>query len=253
MKNHFYMSYAGNKRNECKDLYDMIDFNNCKTFIEPYAGSCAVSYYTWLKNPNLNFILNDENKYLKDMFIILKDEDKIDKFHNDYKELVKDMNKEQYNIICKTDNTVSWFIKNKVYQIRPGLFQMEEKRVKKEINLREYPIYNFFKNANIDFRTGNGVLLLEEYKNNKEAVIFLDPPYINTSNQFYNYNIENVKYSNIYEYLYHNDINFFESCIFGIFEDNWVIRLLFTNKIKHLYDKTYQTSKKKTNHLIISN
>ena len=251
MKNHFYMSYAGNKRNECKELYDMIDFRNCKIFIEPFAGSCAVSYYTWLKQPNLKFILNDENKYLKEMFILLKDEEKIDKFHNDYKELMKDIDKEKYNIICKKDDILSWYIKNKIYSIRAGLFPLKLSNTLIESNLRAYPIYQFFKNADIDFTTGDGVILLDEYKNNKEAVIFIDPPYINTCNQFYDY--QKLTRNNIYEYLSINDINLFDCLIYGIFENNWIIKLLFNDKIKYSYDKKYECSKKKTTHLIISN
>ena len=30
MKNHFYMAYSGNKRNEIQDLYKKIDFKNVK-------------------------------------------------------------------------------------------------------------------------------------------------------------------------------------------------------------------------------
>lgn len=46
MNNHFYIAYAGNKRNEVKKIYDNIDFDNITTVIEPYCGSlCYVLLY----------------------------------------------------------------------------------------------------------------------------------------------------------------------------------------------------------------
>ena len=186
MKNHFYISYSGNKRNECKTLYELIDFTNCKTFIEPFCGTCAVSYYIWLQNPDLKFILNDENIFLKEMYEIYKDESKIDEFNKNYNNLVIDRDKEKYNILKKNNNVMSWFVTNKIYNIRPGLFPIDKVSIK-NINLRTYPIYNFFKNADIEFKNIDGLMLIEEYKNNGDSIIFLDPPYLNTCNHFYNY------------------------------------------------------------------
>ena len=36
-------------------------------------------------------------------------------------------------------------------------------------------------------------------------------------------------------------------------ENTWIIKLLFQNNIKNEYEKKYQTTKKNTTHLIISN
>ena len=77
MKNHFYMSYAGNKRNEVKDIYNHIDFENITTIIEPFCGSCAMSYYISTQKQGLKYIFNDNNKYLKEMYEIIIDDNKI--------------------------------------------------------------------------------------------------------------------------------------------------------------------------------
>ena len=45
MKTHFYIVYSGNKRKEMKGLYPYLDFANIDTIVEPYAGSCAISFY----------------------------------------------------------------------------------------------------------------------------------------------------------------------------------------------------------------
>ena len=44
-QNHFYIAYSGNKRKEMTNLYPYLDFTNITTIIEPYAGSCAISFY----------------------------------------------------------------------------------------------------------------------------------------------------------------------------------------------------------------
>ena len=71
MKNHFYMGYAGNKRNEIPFIYDYLNFDNITTIIEPYAGTCSISYYISTKKSGLKYILNDNNKYLLEMFYFL--------------------------------------------------------------------------------------------------------------------------------------------------------------------------------------
>ena len=59
--------------------------------------------------------------------------------------------------------------------------------------------------------------------------------------------------SNIYEYLYANNIKNISCFIISVLEDNWIIKLLFKDDIKQSYNKLYQESKQHTNHLLIAN
>ena len=78
MKNHFYIPYFGNKRSEVKNIVNCIPkLETFKTIIEPFCGSCAISYYIWTLYPDKKFILNDNNTYLKEMYDIIKDDEKI--------------------------------------------------------------------------------------------------------------------------------------------------------------------------------
>jgi hypothetical protein len=54
MKNHFFFSYVGNKREEVEHIYNLLDLNNINTIVEPFCGSCAVSYYIWSQNKDKN-------------------------------------------------------------------------------------------------------------------------------------------------------------------------------------------------------
>jgi len=90
--------------------------------------------------------------------------------------------------------------------------------------------------------------LFDKFKDDQDSVILLDPPYLQSCNSFY----ENADV-NLYEYFFNNPINKVKSSLYLILEDNWIIKLLFKKFIIHKYGKTYEISKKKTSHLIISN
>ena len=247
-KNHFYIAYAGNKRCEVKKIYDELNLEGITTIIEPFCGSCAISYYIWTLHPNLNFVLNDNNKYLKEMYEIIKN-NKINEFEKKINEdiLPNVKTKENYDKFLKDNKELTgWFIANKYYNIRNGLFP--KGKVMTNINLKSYPITEFFQKAKILFTNDDGIDCYSKYSNSKNNLLILDPPYLSVCNDFYH-----DSKTNVYEYIYNNPINKSKAKIIFILEDNWIIKLLFKNYVKNTYEKLYQTSKKKTNHLIINN
>lgn len=254
MNNHFYIAYHGNKRNEVKVLYDNIDFNNITTVIEPFCGSCAMSYYISLNNKGLKYILNDNNIFLKEMFEIIKDDEKLKKFEEDYKYTMNNIivDKETYKEYLKDKNNnelLRWFIKNKVYSIRAGLYPQPNRKITKEIDFKKFPVYNFFRNNDIEFLNIDGLECYKKYKDNENNLILIDPPYLSSCNIGYT-----SPSFEIYEYLYNNNIDNEKAYIILILEKMWIIELLFkNNNIKSIYDKTYQMKKKNTQHIIIDN
>jgi len=252
MKNHFYIAYMGNKREEVDNFYNRINLKGINTIIEPFCGSCALSFYIASQQPKkYKYVLNDNNKFLLEMYNIIIDDTKLNEFDEKIKEIVKTIenNKENYNKICKDKDTniISWFIANKFYAIRAGLFPLNKKIIYN--SLKDYPIYEFFRNENITFTNDDALKTYNDYKDKKDALIIMDPPYLQTCNDFYL-----NKDVNIYEYLYNNDIKNEKARIYLILENMWIINLLFKrNKIIDEYSKTYQTSKKKTSHILITN
>jgi site-specific DNA-adenine methylase len=206
-----------------------------------------MSFYINSQKPNLNYIFNDNNKNLKEMYDIILDDNKIDEFEKEYHELFIDMTKEKYLKILKNKNLLSWFLSCKYYAIRPGFYPTTSPR-NKTLNLKATPVYTFFKTANIKFYCKDAIEIIEEFKNNPKCLILLDPPYLACCNDYYNN--QNV---NIYEYLYRNEIKNMKSKLYLILENMWIIKLLFAGYKFIEYDKTYQTTKKKTTHLLISN
>jgi len=253
MKQHFVMAYAGNKREEVEQIYDNINFTNITTIIEPYAGTCAISYYISTKHPKkFTYILNDLNNNMYKLYNILKDKEQIIKFEKDVNDIAKTIiNKDTYlNIINNKNCVVAWFIFNKIYTIRPGLYRLNYKY--NYIKIADYPVISFFQNEKITFTNEEGLETLKKYENEKNALIILDPPYLLSCNDYYDE--AETKQQNIYEYLHNNDIKKKKAKITIIVARNWIIDLLFQRfKNKVEYNKLYQCSKKTVQHTIIKN
>jgi len=266
MKNHFFYAYSGNKREEADKLYNIIDLNNIKYIVEPFCGSCAISYYISLKHAKqYKYILNDNNKSLIEMFKILKNQDKVKETEDIINNYVDEINKIKdekqrklyYDSIVKLNTLESYIFIHKFYSIRAGLCKLDKNKDGnlidyKKFYFKDYPIYDFFINEDIELYNIDGIEFYNKYKDNKEAFIFMDPPYIATNNTWYN-NGGELGNMNIYEYLYNNPIIKQKAKIYLILENNWIIKLLFKKNIIDQFNKLYQPSKKSTTHLIISN
>ena len=248
-QNHFYISYAGNKRTEVQNIYNNLDFTNIESVIEPYCGTCSISYYIWLQRPNLKFILNDNNKHFKEMYNIIKDDEMLSNFENQVNNIIIPKikkSKTDYLDVVKKDDVYGWFISHKFYQLRAGLYDVKTSSYK-NVHLKNHPIYDFFKNADIEFYNMDGVELYEKYKDDERNLIIFDPPYLMSCNDFYL-----QSNANIYEYLSLNKISNEKAEIYLILENVWIIKLLFKDLIKYEYDKKYAGHRKST-HLIIYN
>jgi 16S rRNA G966 N2-methylase RsmD len=156
----------------------------------------------------------------------------------------------KYNNIVKNDTLYAWFIGKKIYSIRPGLYNLKYKYNKdKPFTIREYPIYTFLKNEDVEIYSNDAIDIIKKYNNDINNFLFLDPPYLELCNDFYSskYNV------NIYEWIYYNNIPYHNATYCLILEKMWIIDLLFKNMYKIEYDKIYQKSKKKTIHYLIFN
>jgi hypothetical protein len=247
MKNHFIIAYPGNKRNEVEKIYSNLQLDNITTIIEPFCGTSAISYYLSVKHPKkFKYIINT-----------MKDEKKLLIFINKINKMCFDednnfINKDEYTKIMKEDTFNSWFIAHKFYAIRSGLYPARDHNNMLNIEkIEQLPIVHFLKNENVTIKQMEALDLINECKNKNDHLIFMDPPYIKNSYDFYS----DMASCNIYEYLYNNQIINFNCYCVLVLEDFWIIRLLFKSlEDKTIrYNKTYQMSKKKTTHLMIKN
>lgn len=247
-KNHFIYSYAGNKRQEVEHIIGCMSLKSITTIIEPFCGSSAVSYYISTLYPKkYNYVLNDLDDKLIMLYNCAKDPEKLQKLEDDVNILIIDINKEKYKNIIKNDTLESHIVKNKIYAIRPGLFPLDYKH--KKIDLVNCPIVKFLQTENVNITSEDGILCYNRFKDDKHNMLFIDPPYLISCNDLYT----NKQNCNIYEYLHKNDIKKEKAQIILCLENNWIIQLLFNKHTKKLYDKKYEMSKKKTQHVVITN
>ena len=248
-KNHFFMSYAGNKRNEFNLAYEQIKdrLEEIEYIVEPFCGSSAFSYFLSLKHPKkFKYILNDNCRQLIECYKIFQDDEKREELIKQVNEMNVDLTKEKYNAIVKIDETSNWFFKHKVCGLRAGMFPLG-KNIKLD-KLNDVPIIDFLKNEACEFSNIDGIKILDQYIDNKKALIFLDPPYLISYNGLY----DNPE-GNIYEHISSLDLKKKKSLMMFILEQNWMLKLLFKKYKIIEYKKMYEMSKKKTTHFILLN
>jgi site-specific DNA-adenine methylase len=277
MKNHFFFSYAGNKRQEVEHIYTKIDFNNIDTIIEPFCGSCALSFFIWSQNKNKNYkyILNDLDDNLIKLLRIIKDnnykdvEDNINKVREEILNNADDINeaKSKYLKYLKNKDLNAYIFKNKYYSQRPGLFPIRDfkSRFNIKLDFKSSPIFEFLTTADIEIYNEYANIIIDKY-DNPNSFIFLDPPYIASCNSYYKADSGN-NINNIYMKLCNYGLKNFNSKILICHENNWLFKIIFKEYItedSNEYKITYQNSlhkhmlldgkkKKETTHICIVN
>lgn len=255
--NHFMIPYFGNKRTECKKIYDNLNLEGVDIIVEPFCGTSAISYYISTLHPlKYTYHLNDNNPLLIELYELSKDEDKYKLFIDELNELDKYTRDE--NRVCdktkysKLDFTTlkGWVYKYKIYNIRPNLCPKNKKQGVDIFNkMLKVPILNFLRTEKIIFTCDCAIKIINEYKNNDKALLFLDPPYLQSNNDHYlNCDV------NIYEHLHKNPIHNFKCKIYLCLEMIWIIKILFEKYEIIEYEKSYTNEKKKTStHALIKN
>lgn len=271
MKNHFFFPYVGNKRQEVEHIYKNINFKDINTIVEPFCGSCALSYYIWTQNrtKNYKYILNDLDSNLIELLRIVKDEklkeieDELNKIREEILTYEDDMieAKKIYIEYIKQKNINAYVLANKCCNMRASMFPSRDfKRFfnDKKIDLYTALIYEFLTTADIEIYNENGNKIIAKY-DNKKTFIFLDPPYIASCNSFYSIDTkENI--TNIYEMLSSKGLKNFKCKILICHENNWLFKIIFKDYLvgESEYYKQYQTqlgkkAKNVTTHICVKN
>jgi len=268
MKNHFFYPYVGNKRQEVEHIYNLLDLTNIDTIVEPFCGSCAVSYYIWLNNKDKNYkyILNDLDSNLINLLKCVR--------NGEYKNIENEVNKMREEILKHENNIIEaktiylnyiksgklsgYIFGSLYYKLRAFCFPLNEmNRFNKKLNLFIAPIFDFLINANIELYNEEANTIIDE-NNNEKTIIFLDPPYIASCNNFYSTDTgENI--TNIYEKLSSYGLNNYKCKMLICHENNWLFKIIFREYIKNEleYKKNYQNTvkgkQKQTTHICIKN
>jgi site-specific DNA-adenine methylase len=266
----FYFRYIGGKRLEVKYIIDYIKelYNNEKInkIVEPFAGSCAVSLHCKIReNINVDYHINDlddelinflnyiklngSKKLLKKIKKIWFDnDDKSPEYFNSLAEEYKnDENRYDLKILLKK---ITYLGNGRTYY---------ENNAHNKFNVKDYSATdNFFINAEITQKDYTEIF--EKYKNDKKALLFLDPPYLDSCNKDYKTHAKRcggtTKTIKDNTMMYVDIRKYLDVCkckVIMIINDNAINQYIYKDFIKSSYEKIYQRNKVKTRHLVISN
>ena len=94
--------------------------------------------------------------------------------------------------------------------------------------------------------------MCDQYRDDPTAFLFLDPPYVNSCNDFYTDSkcVDDV--DKFYSYLLEL-VQKARCRVMLVVNNALLMRLLFKDHIKHTYGKTYESTKRQAEHLVITN
>lgn len=253
MASEFYFPYCGNKRNEYDHIKSFLpEMQNIHTIVEPFCGSCAVSFKIWKNaDENKKYHMNDINSYLINFYKMIQ-EDKKEEILNELEQFKK-ITKEEWNkIMRKKEKSVSEFILEKVWAKNLMCPIGYKPFPKLEKFRKKIPYDEFIKHSHLTNQ--DHISIFEQYKNDDNAFLFLDPPYINSNND--EYKMDGVNFVGNMEELFLSILDILKNgkCkVMLVVNNRLLMKLLFKDFIKNKYEKTYSRTHKKDEHLIICN
>ena len=194
-------SICGNKDNEMQTIIQNLpNMNDIDIIIEPYCGSFSLTRHLLLLYPNKQYICNDNDESMIQSYKELQDDDKCKVLINFFKDF-EIQDKHHYDTFKKEKTIQSHIFTNIIYRIRNGMYDCK----KHKFNDRDINRLIHFNKAykNIEFICGDASIIIDKYKNNDKAFIFLDPPFLLTCSFYSNpsldayfellKNIQNIK------------------------------------------------------------
>jgi hypothetical protein len=113
---------------------------------------------------------------LIELYKIAQNEKEFKSFIDKMNLLLVNLTKQRYNFLLKTDTMKRWFLKNKIYSKNKGSFPTTHKIRLKYNDLMDCPIIHFLRTENITFLNDDAIIVYDTYKNESDALLFLDPP-----------------------------------------------------------------------------
>jgi|GEM_PF-6592662 len=250
----FLGSRLGCKLNDIKHFEHLLP-SDSKVIVEGYAGSFALIRRNYYDNKDVKLHINDNDKDLIKILKVIQTDDNINKYIDAYNKAVISGNKQ-----------------NKVVEEKVKALKVPQDI--KDYLMSSYKVRGFYKliptSMNIvalqtllnkcEITNDDITVVLNRYQNDPDAFLFLDPPYLDSDNTTYKGQVrkdENNKlFDNTEHYIklmkYIKDPK--TKCkVMIILNENAIINYLYDGFIKGTYTKTYQLSKNKTSHVIITN
>ena len=206
-----------------------------KSVVEPFGGSFAVSKWFYKDTNKYNFHINDLDE---EVYYIYKNyKEYLDVMNQLYQKFDKSQgrNVKEYLMSLDVNNHIrNYIIKNTI--INTYVFSVS---TSDNFCAAEYDILNNSKITNEDYKT-----ILEQNKDDEDAFIFLDPPYLFSDNNGYIPQSKDIDATYILPYI----LEYLKSAkckVMLIINKLGILEYLFKKIIKSEYQRVYQMSNKK--------
>lgn len=270
----FYYSYYGGKSKEYKHIINYIkkafepagDHQRCFEMVEPFAGSCATSLKVYADyGQRIKYHMNDADPVLTEILGHVKE-------HGTSKALFEYSNEKNKTItrdIYMAGRTAAMehkatiyeqFYYEKNYELRKWAWAGGERIRGKVFNHSKYlKTDEFFIQAEISNKDFTEILT--QYHDNPRALLYLDPPYLDSANSLYvGYGRPQGGEIPDKTGMYVELIKFFTTCkcaFILVMNYNRLNAYLYAPWIAGTYAKEYAShregEKRRTRHMIISN
>jgi len=234
----------GNKTNDIKYFKHLLPLD-VNTVVEPFGGTFAVSRCVYRDINKYNYHINDLDENLFYIYTHL----------DDYIKLITDVKNLEFS---DTDTTKDKLKKIKELKhdeilinfllfdriVRGGII-----KIPKVLNFDPLTktIINKGIVTNLDYK-----IILDQYKDDDKAFLFIDPPYLFSDNSGYFPQNDDGDMTDIIIYL----LEYLKTAkckVMIIINDLKLLRHIYKDFIKGDYMRIYQMSKKKMKHLILTN
>lgn len=253
-KINFYFSYMGNKRQELKHLniINKDNLNNYSMVCEPFCGSSAFSYWLFRNGFNGKFLLNDHDKELIDFLKIAKEKGTSHFFEECHKRMTADdFTKDKHKEYIKANDEFRYFYWHKCYNYRKGLYPDPQHVKQPKCIYKHEDLDNFFMSNKITLTNKDYKDIFKKVKNKKGALVFLDPPYLDSYNGYY-HSVDRTIKGEIQDttQMYVDILDFMKTCkcsVILVLNNNALIKHLYKDFFKYEYNKSYNSTVAKSN------
>lgn len=248
IKEHFPLTIYGSKTKELKKLEKFFP-TDVKTVVEPFSGSFAVIRYFYC-DEKYKKIINDTDKDLIDLYVkiceepeeVIKVYDKMaeNEHHANATDIRNQLNKLGYPKLFDTFDHRGRFEKRFITAKQPFI----------------QPLSDFLNLDSVDMFNTDWREIMEIYKDDPEAFIFLDPPYFNSFNMaYYDYKQDKEKEIKDNSLMFVEMLEYLKTAkakIMIILNEVAITDYILKDYKKHTYGKTYGGGNK-TRHIIYTN
>lgn len=275
----FYFSWLGNKRLELKFLDCLIDWGLYTTVVEPFCGSCAFSLDLHYRGIDKVTVLNDIDANLMGMMMDIQEHKTSlhlyeycrDKLNAEDWVILRDetngITKDKNNI-NKLQSPEKYFYNHRVRGDYSRTQSIPEKWPSLARNNRIISTDALLSKDTTNITITDWRICMDKYKDDPEALIFLDPPYFNSFNQeYFGYGMDSSTEADgkivDHTYLYIEMLKYLQTArarIICVINSCSITDYIFKNYIIKIYPKIYAQNVKKngvfirksTNHVVLA-